>query len=104
MASEVTVNRAAMATAANQVEDAIGTVRGLQTRLTSTNDDLASGWAGQAATAFANAYAEFSSDFTIVINALQGIQEKLVGTHANYDTVEAANTQSASKINAALNR
>lgn len=102
MAGEVTVNRAAMATAANQVEDALGTVRGLQTRLTSTNDELQAGWSGEAASAFTSAYAQFSSDFTIVINALQDIQEKLVGTRANYDTVEATNTQAVSKIRAAL--
>jgi WXG100 family type VII secretion target len=93
-----------MATAAAQVEDAVGQIRGLQTRLGGINEDLAGSWKGDAAMAFANAYERFSSDFSIVINALQGIQDRLVGSHANYDTVEAANTASVSRISAALNR
>lgn len=104
MAGQVTVNRAAMATAAGQVEDALGQIRAQQSRLNGINEELAGTWKGEAATAFASAYERFSGDFSIVINALQGIQERLVGTHANYDTVEAANTASVSKISAALNR
>jgi WXG100 family type VII secretion target len=104
MAGEVTVNRAAMATAAGQVEDALGQIRGQQSRLSAINDELAASWKGEAAAAFAGAYQQFSADFAIVISALQGIQERLVGTHANYDAAEAANTASVSKISAALNR
>jgi WXG100 family type VII secretion target len=104
VAGEITVNRAAMVTAANDVESALGTIRGLQTRLTGINDDLASAWKGEAATAFGNAYAQFSSDFAIVINALNGIHEKLVGSHANYNAAETTNTEAVSKISAALNR
>jgi WXG100 family type VII secretion target len=104
MPGQVTVNRAAMATAAAQVEDVLGTIRGLQGRLNGINDDLAAMWKGEAAVAFAGAYERFSGDFAIVINALQGIQERLVGSHANYDAAEAANTASVSKISAALNR
>jgi WXG100 family type VII secretion target len=104
VAGEITVNRAAMATAANQVEDALGQTRAQQTRLNGINDDLRSSWQGEASTAFGNAYARFSSDFQVVINALQGIQERLVGNRANYDASETANTQSVNRISAALNR
>ncbi len=92
-----------MVTAANQVESALGTIRSLQSRLTGINDDLASAWKGEAATAFGNAYTQFNSDFAIVINALNGIHERLQGSHANYNAAETANTQSVSKISAALN-
>jgi WXG100 family type VII secretion target len=104
MAGQVTVNRAAMATAAGQVEDALGTIRGQQARLNGINEELAASWKGEAAAAFAGAYESFSSDFAIVISALQGIQDRLVGSHANYDAAESANTASVSKISAALNR
>jgi WXG100 family type VII secretion target len=93
-----------MVTAANDVENALGTIRSLQTRLTGINDDLAGTWKGEAATAFGNAYAQFNSDFAIVINALNGIHEKLVGSHANYNASETANTEAVSKIASALNR
>jgi WXG100 family type VII secretion target len=93
-----------MVTAAGQVDDALGQIRGQQARLNGINEELAGAWKGEAASAFAGAYERFSSDFTIVINALQGIQERLVGSHANYNAAEAANTASVSKISAALNR
>lgn len=104
MAPRVTVDRAAMVTAAQQVEDALGEIRAQQARMVSTNDTLQGGWQGEASTAFTNAFNKFNSDFGIVINALNGIHERLVGSHANYDTVESANTTSASKITSILNR
>jgi WXG100 family type VII secretion target len=104
MPGEVTVNRAAMATAASQVEDALGTIKGLQSRLNGINEELAGSWKGEASMAFGNAYERFSGDFAIVINALQGIQERLVGSRSNYDAAEAANTAQVNKISAALNR
>jgi WXG100 family type VII secretion target len=104
MAGEVTVNRAAMATAASQVEDALGTIRGLQSRLNGINEELGASWKGDASAAFAGAFERFSGDFAIVINALQGMQERLVGSRANYDAAEAANTAQVNKITAALNR
>jgi WXG100 family type VII secretion target len=104
MAGQVTVNRAAMVTAAQQVDGALGDIRSQQARLVSTNDTLRGGWQGEASTAFTNAFEKFNSDFGIVINALNGIHERLVGSHANYNTVEAANTTSAGKITSLLNR
>jgi WXG100 family type VII secretion target len=104
MAGEVTVDRAAMVTAANQVDSALGEVRAAQTRLNGVHDQLAGSWKGVASTAFTNAYMQFTSDFAIVINALQGIQERLVSSHSNYNATETANTQTMNKIAAALNK
>jgi WXG100 family type VII secretion target len=104
MAGQVTVNRAAMVTAAQQVESALGEIRAQQTRLVGTHDTLQGGWQGEASTAFTNAFNEFNSDFAIVISALDGIHARLVGGHANYNTVESANTTTAGKIASALNR
>jgi WXG100 family type VII secretion target len=104
VAGEVTVNRAAMTTAAAQVEDALGEIRGQQGRLVGFHEQLAGTWKGEASAAFTNAFNQFDSDFNIVIRALQGIQERLVSSHANYNATETANTESMSKISAALNR
>jgi WXG100 family type VII secretion target len=103
VAGNVTVNRAAMVTAAQQVENALGEIKGYQTRMNGYHADLVGSWQGQASAAFTSAYEAFSSDFTIVTNALNAIHEKLVGTHANYNTVETANAQGMSKIASALN-
>jgi WXG100 family type VII secretion target len=102
--SEVTVNRAAMVTAAQQVESALGEIRSQQARLVSTHDTLQGGWKGEASAAFTNAFTEFNNDFGIVINALNGIHERLIGSHKNYNTVESANTDSANKLAGLLNR
>ena len=104
MAGQVTVDRAAMVTAAQQVESALGEIRAQQARLVSTQDTLQGGWQGEASTAFTNAFNEFNNDFGIVINALNGIHERLVGSHSNYNTVESANTTSANKLASLLNR
>lgn len=104
MAGEVTVNRAAMVTAAQQVESALGEIRAQMARLNTIHDTLSGTWKGEASAAFTNAYMQFSTDFTIVVNALNGIHERLVGSHANYNATESANTQTMNKVAAALNR
>jgi len=103
MAGESAVNRAAMAQAAVQVEDAVGQVRGQQSQLGAFHGDLMAGWQGMAASAFTNAYNSFNADFTQVLNALQRIQEKLVGTHARYVANEETQTAAATRVQGLLN-
>ena len=91
MAGNVTVDRAAMVTAAAQVDSALAEIKGYQNRMSGYQAELSGQWKEA-----------FSSDFTIVITALNSIHEKLVGSHANYNAVEAANTSSMNKISAAL--
>jgi WXG100 family type VII secretion target len=102
VAGEVTVDRAAMVTAANQIEEALGQIRSQQARLDSAHASLTGGWKGEAAGAFTNAFMQFNEDFSIVVKALDAMHEKLVGTHLNYNTVESANAQGMSKIAQAL--
>jgi WXG100 family type VII secretion target len=102
VAGEVTVDRAAMVTAANQIEEALGQIRAQQSRLDSAHSTLVSSWQGDASGAFTNAFMQFNEDFSIVIKALNGMHERLVGTHANYTTVESTNQQGMSKIAQAL--
>jgi WXG100 family type VII secretion target len=93
-----------MSTAATQVEAALSEIRAQQSQLANYNSELIGSWKGEAATAFANAYSQFNDDFTVVISALNGILERLGVSHKNYNAVEAANQESASRISQALNR
>jgi WXG100 family type VII secretion target len=102
VAGEVTVNRAAMVTAANQIDEALGQIRSQQARLDSAHSTLVGSWKGEASSAFTNAFVQFNEDFGIVVRALDAMREKLIGTHQNYNTVEAANQQGMSKIAQAL--
>ena len=104
MAGETAVNRAQMATAATQVEEAVGVIRGQQSQLSGFHDSLKGNWQGEASNAFTMAYEHFNADFTKVISALEGIHERLVGTHTRYVATEQANTQISSRISSALNR
>lgn len=103
MAGETAVNRTQMAAAGTQVESAVQQIRGLQSQLSGYHSDLMGGWAGEAATAFTGAYETFSADFAKVINALEGIHEKLVSTRSTYEATEQANTTAASRISGLLN-
>lgn len=102
MAGESAVNRQAMATAAQQVDSAVTTIRGLQSNMNSYASQLQGGWQGQAASAFGNAYEAFSADFAKVLTALDSIHEKLVGTHSTYATTEETNTSTVNKIQGML--
>jgi WXG100 family type VII secretion target len=97
-AGESAVNRQAMTTAAQQVESAVTTIRGLQSSMNSYSSQMQAGWQGQAASAYANTYEAFSADFTKVLNALQSIQEKLVGTDATYTTTEETNVGQVNRV------
>jgi len=104
VAGETAVNRAQMATAAVQVEDAVGQIRGQQSQLNGYHSQLVGGWVGDAATAFTGAFESFSTDFTKVLNALEGMHEKLVGTRANYQSTEDSNTATVNRVAGLLNR
>ena len=104
MAGESAVDRAAMAQAAVQVETALGTIKGQQSALAGYHGTLMSGWVGDAASAFTNAYTAFNEDFTKVITALNGIHEKLVGTRARYEATEEAQTAVANRVASQINR
>jgi WXG100 family type VII secretion target len=97
-AGESAVNRQAMATAAQQVESAVTTIRGLQSSMNSYASQMQSGWQGQAASSFSNTYEAFSADFGKVLNALQSIQEKLVGTDTTYTTTEETNVGQVNRV------
>jgi len=104
MAGESAVNRAAMATAYNQCQDAVDQVKAEQAKLGGFHSEMMGGWIGQAASAFTGAYTEFNADFTKVLSALQEIQEKLVATQRRYTANEAQQTAAANRVQGLLNR
>lgn len=103
MANESAVDRAQMAVAATQVEDAVTRIRGLQTQMNGYHSELMAGWVGTAASAFTNAYESFSADFAKVVNSLESMHEKLVGTRAHYQATEDSTTQSVNRVSGLLN-
>jgi WXG100 family type VII secretion target len=103
-AGESAVDRAAMAQAANQVDAAVQTIRGLQSSMNGYNSALAGGWTGQAATAFGTTYEMFGADFAKVLNALQTIHDKLVTTQHNYTATEDTNTSQVKRVAGLLNQ
>jgi WXG100 family type VII secretion target len=102
VAGQSAFDRSLMATAANQTEQAVDTIRGIQSSMNGQQEALQGGWKGEAATAFNNAFVQFNGDFTKVLQALQNLQEKLSASQKNYTATETANTQAASKITQAL--
>lgn len=88
MSGQSQVNRASMQTAAGQVDDATGTIHGLQQKLYGEVETLRSGWKGQAAEAFYSAYTQFNKEFEDVKKGLDQIHENLVGSHTSYETTE----------------
>lgn len=102
MAGESAFDRAQMATAANQTEQAVDSIRSTQSSMNAQHEALQGGWKGEAATAFSSAFTQFNGDFTKVLQALQNLQEKLSASQKNYTATETANTQAASKITQAL--
>ena len=78
-------------------------IRGQQSKLAGQHGDLMAGWQGQAATAFTGAYESFNSDFTQVLNALQGIHEKLGTTRTRYQATEETQAAAANRVRGLLN-
>ena len=97
-AGESAVNRASMAQAAQQVEAAVGVIRGLQANMNGYTSQLGGGWQGNAAVAFTRTYEMFSADFAKVLNSLQVIQENLVSTRNTYQATEDANTARVNQV------
>jgi WXG100 family type VII secretion target len=98
MAGESNVDRAAMAQAAQEVEEKANIVKGLQNTLESHKGELMSGWKGVAAMTFSQVHEEFNRDFTQVINALQGMHESLVHTKIQYEAKEQESQEAASEV------
>lgn len=103
MAATSAQNRASMAQAAQKIDHAASTIRGIQTRLDSHRTDLMHGWKGDASAAFNGVFNTFDQKFREVLRELEGMHEKLVHTRIKYETNEQQQTDAVNKINALIN-
>jgi WXG100 family type VII secretion target len=103
MAGQSAQDRAAMAIAAQRVDHAASTIKGLQVRLQGQKAQVLGGWRGNASIAFDRVFTDFDGEFTKILAALEGIHEKLVHTRIQYETTEQEQTDAANAISSLLN-
>ena len=104
MSGNSTVDRAAMAQAAGQIEDNANAIDGVQRNLQGQiNGLIGSGWQGNAANAFLRAFTDFDSQFAKVKQALDDIHTKLADTQVKYASTEEEQSQATNAISSALN-
>jgi len=92
-----------MAQAAQKLEDAVGTTRGIRTQLQGHKGELLSNWSGNAARAFGTVFEQFDQDFQRVLTAMEGMHEKLVQTKVTYEATEEEQTATVNKVAGLLN-
>lgn len=103
MSGTSSVDRAEMAKAAGQIDEALGNVSNIQRTLGSNVQGLMATWQGNAATAFLKAFTDFDSQFSVVLNELEGIHGKLTDTQARYSSNEAEQEAATQGIVGLLN-
>jgi WXG100 family type VII secretion target len=92
-----------MAQAAQKLEDAVGTTRGIRTQLQGHKAELLSQWEGNAARAFENVFEQFDQDFQKVLTTMEGMHEKLVQTRTTYERTEEEQTATVNKVSGLIN-
>jgi len=93
-----------MAQAAQKLEDAVGTTRGIRTQLQSHKAELLSQWEGNAARAFDTVFEQFDQDFQKVLTTMEGMHEKLVQTRTTYERTEEEQTATVNKVSGIINQ
>ena len=104
MADTSAVDRAAMAQAAQKLDDAAQTTRGIQSRLQQHKAQLRSSWEGNAALAFDRVFMEFDENFTKVLTAMQSLHEKMVQTKIKYEGTEEEQQAAVNRIAGLINQ
>jgi ESAT-6 family protein len=102
MSGRSSVDRAAMAQAAQDLEASAGVIRGLQGQLEGHKAEVRSAWQGQASTAFENVFNRFNEDFKKVLQALDGMHESLTQTKIVYEAKEQAAHETMNRVQQAL--
>ena len=103
MSGKSSADRAEMAKAAGQINDALGTISNIQRQLGSNVQGLMATWQGNAATAFLKAFTEFDQQFSVVLNELDGIHGKLTDTQSRLTHIEQEQVAAANPIVGLLN-
>ncbi len=103
MADQSQVDRAAMAQAAQRLEDAAGTTRGIQSQLQSHKAELLANWEGNAARAFGTVFEQFDADFRKVLRTMEDMHGKLVQTRVTYERTEEEQAATVNRVAGLLN-
>ncbi len=103
MADQSQVDRAAMAQAAQRLEDAAGTTRGIRTQLQSHKAELLANWEGNAARAFDQVFEAFDADFQKVLSTMEEMHGKLVQTRITYERTEEEQTSTVNRVSGLIN-
>ncbi|HEU5156894.1 MAG TPA: WXG100 family type VII secretion target [Streptosporangiaceae bacterium] len=103
MADQSQVDRAAMAQAAQRLEDAASTTRSIRTQLQSHKADLLSNWEGNAARAFGTVFEQFDADFQKVLSTMEEMHGKLVQTRITYERTEEEQQATVNRVAGLLN-
>jgi WXG100 family type VII secretion target len=103
VAGESKVDRAAMAQAAQKLDEAVGTTRGIKNQLQGHRGELLSNWEGPAAAAFGRVFDQFDQDFQKVLTAMEGMHEKLMATRQTYERTEEEQTATVNKVAGLIN-
>lgn len=98
MSGQSSVDRAAMAQAAQDLEASAGVIRGLQGQLEGHKSEVRAAWEGSASMAFERVFARFNEDFNKVLQALDGMHESLVQTKITYAAKEQAAQESVNRV------
>ncbi|MFI6449250.1 WXG100 family type VII secretion target [Kitasatospora sp. NPDC050543] len=102
MAGQFTTTAEEMVAFAKHMEEVSNQVQGELKKLDSLVSSIASGWKGQAATAYQNLQNRFNEDARGLNEALQAIQHAIEATTKAYSATEAAQQSAISGIAGAL--
>lgn len=97
------VDREAMAKAAQQIEQKHQQIHSLQTTLQGQMTELSGRWTGRAAKAFQDGYRMFDAEFEKVKGGLDKIHTQLVQTNKEYVAREEENQATANSIAGLIN-
>lgn len=92
-----------MAQAAQRLEDAASTTRGIKSKLQSHKGELLASWEGNAARTFASVFDQFDADFQKVLRTMEEMHGKLVQTKVTYERTEEEQQATVNRVAGLLN-
>lgn len=103
MAPTSGADRAKMAQAAAQIEDAANDILAIQSRLNSHKGTMSAAWVGNASLAFDQVFQKFNDAFRVTQDQLGDIHEKLVDNRIRYEANEDTTQADINRLNTLLN-
>jgi len=103
MANQTTAQTAAMSQAAVHVDNAGQAIATIRNQVADAVAATSGGYVSDAATLFRNVMDQWGADFNQIIQGLETIREKLVGTTKNYQGAMDIDHMSVNQVAALLN-